>query len=80
MRLPSLAAGLLLGLSAQAAELTLNPVTVAPDVYAVIGHLGNQTYENEGLNNNLGFVVTEAAVLDQHPGRCRVGCWRRRSD
>lgn len=63
MRLPLAAAGLLLGLSAQAAELTLNPVTVAPDVYAVIGHLGNQTYENEGLNNNLGFVVSRDGVL-----------------
>ena len=36
---------------------------VAPDVYAVVGDLGGQTYENEGLNNNLGFVVTEAGVI-----------------
>ena len=67
-RLPLAAAGLLLGLSAQAAELTLNPVTVAPDVYAVIGHLGNQTYENEGLNNNLGFVVSRDGVLVVNAG------------
>ena len=63
MRIPSTIAGVFLSLSAQAAELTLNPVTVAPDVYAVIGHLGNQTYENEGLNNNLGFVVSRDGVL-----------------
>lgn len=47
----------------QAAELTLMPVPVAPGVYAVIGDLGGQTYENEGLNNNLGFVVSEDGVL-----------------
>lgn len=63
MRLPTLAAGLFLSFSAQSAELTLNPVIVARDVYAVIGDLSNQTYENEGLNNNLGFIVTSEGVL-----------------
>lgn len=47
----------------QAADLVLKPVTVAPDVYAVIGDLAGQTYENEGMNNNLGFVVTDKGVL-----------------
>ncbi len=41
----------------------MQPVQVAPHVYAVVGDLTNQTYENEGLNNNLGFVVSEAGVL-----------------
>lgn len=58
-----LIAGLFLSLSAVAAELILKPVKVAPDIYAVIGDLGGQTYENEGLNNNLGFVVTSHGVL-----------------
>ena len=63
MRVVTLIIGLLLGLSVQAAELTLTPVPVAPDTYAVIGDLGGQTYENDGLNNNLGFVVTDAGVV-----------------
>ena len=47
----------------QAADLVLPAVRVAPDVYAVIGDLAGQTYENDGLNNNLGFVVTDTGVL-----------------
>src|SRR3972149_9096653 len=63
MRVVAIFTGLFLALSAQAAELTLNPIRIAPDVYAVIGDLGAQTYENEGVNNNLGFVVTSHGVL-----------------
>jgi glyoxylase-like metal-dependent hydrolase (beta-lactamase superfamily II) len=46
-----------------AQDLALQPVQVAPDVYAVVGDLSGQTYENDGLNNNLGFVVSDAGVL-----------------
>ena len=63
MRLFILIAGLFLSLSAASAELILKPVKVAPDIYAVIGDLGAQTYENDGLNNNLGFIVTSDGVL-----------------
>ncbi len=47
----------------QAQDLSLQPVPVAPGVYAVVGDLAGQTYENDGLNNNLGFVVSDAGVL-----------------
>lgn len=47
----------------QAQDLTLQPVPVAPNVYVVVGDLAGQTYENDGLNNNLGFVVSDAGVL-----------------
>lgn len=47
----------------QAADLVLQPVQIAPNVYAVIGDLAGQTYENDGLNNNLGFVVSDKGVL-----------------
>ena len=57
------ATGLLLSFAANSAELVLKPVKIAPDIYAVIGDLGNQTFENEGLNSNLGFVVTGDGVL-----------------
>lgn len=63
MRVLAIFTGLFLALSAQAAELTLTPIRIAPDVYAVIGDLGGQTYKNEGLNNNLGFIVTGDGVL-----------------
>lgn len=50
-------------MAVQAEELALQPVPVAPNVYAVVGDLAGQTYENDGLNNNLGFVVSDAGVL-----------------
>ena len=50
-------------MAVQARDLSLQPVPVAPDVYAVVGDLAGQTYENDGLNNNLGFVVSDAGVL-----------------
>ena len=49
--------------TAQAQDLVLQSVKVAPDVYVVVGDLAGQTYENDGLNNNLGFVVSDAGVL-----------------
>jgi hypothetical protein len=63
MRLFTLFAGLFLSLTAHSAELILKSMKVAPDIYAVIGDLGAQTYENEGLNNSLGFIVTSDGVL-----------------
>jgi glyoxylase-like metal-dependent hydrolase (beta-lactamase superfamily II) len=49
--------------AAHTQELSLQSVAVAPNVYAVVGDLAGQTYENDGLNNNLGFVVGDAGVL-----------------
>ena len=53
---------------ASAADLLLKPIRIAPDVYAVIGDLGGQTYANEGLNSNLGFVVGTDGVLIVNAG------------
>ena len=53
----------LLSFHASAAELVLQPIKVAPNVYAVIGDIGPQTYANNGFNNNLGFVVSTDGVL-----------------
>lgn len=36
---------------------------VAPGIYAYIGELGLRTYENEGMNGNSGFIVTDAGVV-----------------
>lgn len=36
---------------------------VAPGIYAFIGETGMRTYENEGMNANTGFIVTNAGVV-----------------
>lgn len=36
---------------------------VAPGVYAHVGELGGRSYENEGLNANLGLVITSGGAL-----------------
>jgi glyoxylase-like metal-dependent hydrolase (beta-lactamase superfamily II) len=36
---------------------------VAPGIYAFIGETGLRTYENEGMNGNVGFIVTQAGVV-----------------
>lgn len=63
------AAGCLaLAAPAWAADLVLQPAQVAPGVYAVVGALGGQTLENDGLNANLGFVVADDGVLVVNTG------------
>ncbi|HRH88459.1 MAG TPA: MBL fold metallo-hydrolase [Rubrivivax sp.] len=60
-----MAASLLsLGAAAQAVDVRFEPV--APDVYAFIGETGGRTAANEGLNANLGLIVTPAgaALID----------------
>ncbi|WP_244617483.1 MBL fold metallo-hydrolase [Sulfurimicrobium lacus] len=53
------------GLSAwgNAWALSLSPVPVAPNVYAFIGDTGMRSVENEGMNANSGFVVTDEGVV-----------------
>lgn len=58
-----LAVPALLLVSVCACALELTPTRVAEDVYALVGPTGPRTYENYGLNTNLGFVVTENGVL-----------------
>ncbi|MBW9264958.1 MAG: MBL fold metallo-hydrolase [Candidatus Thiodiazotropha sp. (ex. Lucinisca nassula)] len=55
---------LLLGfysISGWAFELKVEPV--ADNVYAIVGEIGPRTPENHGLNNTLGFVVTDEGVV-----------------
>jgi glyoxylase-like metal-dependent hydrolase (beta-lactamase superfamily II) len=46
-----------------AQALTLKPQEVAPGVYAFIGDTGMRSFENEGMNANSGFVVTDEGVV-----------------
>lgn len=43
--------------------LSLSPVPVAPNVYAFIGDTGMRSVENEGMNANSGFIVTNEGVV-----------------
>ena len=51
----------LITLPAWAVDVAFTPV--APDVYAYIGDLEGRTFENEGLNANIGLVVTPAGAV-----------------
>ena len=46
-----------------AAALDMEFRPVAPGIYAFIGETGARTYENEGMNANSGFIVTDAGVV-----------------
>lgn len=51
----------LMSLPAQAVEISFTPV--AEGVYAYIGETEGRTYDNEGLNANIGLVVTAAGAV-----------------
>jgi len=51
----------LITLPAWAVDVTFTPV--AENVYAYIGDLEGRTYENEGLNANIGLIVTPAGAV-----------------
>jgi glyoxylase-like metal-dependent hydrolase (beta-lactamase superfamily II) len=51
----------LIALPAWAVEVTFQPV--AEGVYAYIGDLDGRSYDNEGLNANIGLVVTSAGAV-----------------
>jgi glyoxylase-like metal-dependent hydrolase (beta-lactamase superfamily II) len=53
----------LLCVSRLASALDMEFRAVAPGVYAYIGETGMRTYDNEGMNANSGFIVTDAGVL-----------------
>ncbi len=50
-------------LPCDAAELSLQPVPLGGGAYAVVADLGPPTYENGGVNANLGFIVTPEGVV-----------------
>lgn len=64
--------GLLLGtLSLVAGAVEVRFTRVADNVYAYIGDTEGRTYDNEGLNANIGLVVTKAGavLIDSGPTR-----------
>lgn len=46
---------------------------VVDNVYAIVGPLGQRDMENDGLNANFGFIVTQAGVILIDSGASRLG-------
>jgi len=63
--------GLALSGIAQAYEPRATPV--AENVYAIVGPTTGRTMENDALNDNLGFVVTDEGVVLIDSGASRLG-------
>ncbi|MDP1682510.1 MAG: MBL fold metallo-hydrolase [Burkholderiales bacterium] len=53
----------LLALPTLAAAVDLHFTEIAPGVHAFVGEMSGRTYENEGMNANVGFVVTKEGVV-----------------
>ena len=62
----ALTAATLVSTPAHSVEVRFQPV--APGVYAHVGDTEGRTYENEGLNANIGLVVTQDGALLIDPG------------
>lgn len=60
-KLAATMAATLIALPAWAVEVVFSPV--ADGVYAYVGDTEGRTYENEGLNANIGLVVTPAGAV-----------------
>lgn len=45
---------------------------VVDNVYAIIGPLGQRSKDNDGLNNNLGFIVTKTGVILIDSGASKI--------
>ncbi|MCF6315473.1 MAG: MBL fold metallo-hydrolase [Marinosulfonomonas sp.] len=65
----TLIAAILLTTTANAADVNvLKVVTVAPNVYAIVGPLEQRNPENLGNNATFGLVVTDAGAILMDPG------------
>lgn len=62
--------------SLPAAAYTPTAEKVVDNVYAIIGPLGQRSQENDGLNNNLGFIVTGEGVILIDSGASKMGAQR----
>ena len=64
MRIPQAIAAVLIAVIAGATHaVDVHFAAVAENVYAFVGETGARTYENEGLNANLGLIITPAGAV-----------------
>ncbi len=59
--------------SSPALAYTPKAEKVVENVYAIIGPLGQRSAENDGLNANMGFIVTNDGVILIDSGASRLG-------
>lgn len=52
---------------------TLKAEKVIDNVYVFVGPLGQRSEANHGLNNNIGFIITEDGVILVDSGASRIG-------
>jgi len=57
----------------QAHAYTPTAQKVVGNVYAIVGPLGQRSTDNDGLNNDLGFIVTAEGVILIDSGASRLG-------
>lgn len=62
--------------SAALADEALKVTKVTENVYAIVGPIDDRTYDNDGLNNNLAFIVTKDGVILIDSGASMVGAAR----
>jgi glyoxylase-like metal-dependent hydrolase (beta-lactamase superfamily II) len=74
--IPAFAIVLLLGGLSHAGASEWTPSRVAEGIYALIGPTGMRTAQNDALNCNIGFVVTEQGVVLIDTGTSRMGAER----
>jgi glyoxylase-like metal-dependent hydrolase (beta-lactamase superfamily II) len=75
-RLPILVVLLLLPVMSWATSYTPTAEKVVDNVYAIIGPLDQRSPENDGLNNNLGFIVATDGVILIDSGASYLGAER----
>jgi hypothetical protein len=59
--------------SANALAYTPKAEKVVDNVYAIIGPLGQRSADNDGLNANMGFIVTDSGVILIDSGASKLG-------
>ena len=64
--------GTLVLLSNNANAYTPKAEKVVDNIYAIIGPLGQRSKENDGLNNNEGFIVTKSGVILIDSGASKI--------
>jgi len=62
--------------AASAAPYTPKAEKITDNVYAFIGPLGQRSEDNDGLNNNLGFIVAKDGVILIDSGASQLGAKR----
>jgi len=67
---------MLFSISLKANAYTPKAENVVANIYAIVGPIDQRDKENDGLNNNLGFIVTKDGVILIDSGASKIGAQR----